>query len=112
MSTLDTLLISAIVVLAGGYPFFWRQYSALREQGRKDQQESTRLIFGLMARVQSFKREAPPPTESEWEDEPNTQVTKAQFEEAKQVAGNELNGDVTKMVKDFLNGTTTARPKP
>ena len=110
MTPLDALLISTIVSLAGVVGFLWKQNNGLRDQQRKDQLDSSRLIFGLMAKVTAARRQTPPATISEWEDEPNTQVTKAQFTEAKKVANNELNGDVEMLVKNFLNGTPSTRP--
>jgi hypothetical protein len=112
MTPLDTLLIGAIVSLCGVVGLLFRLYAAEKDGRRKDVAEAAQLIFALMSRVKAFKREPPPKTASDWDDEPTTGIIKARFKEASALANDELNGEVERLVKDFLNGTPSSRPLP
>lgn len=109
MTALETILLGAIASLCGAIAFLFRSYTAEKDARRKDQADAAQLIFGLMSRVKAFKREPAPPTSSDWDDEPTTGITRARFAEAKGMAENELNGDVERLVRDFLQVTPGQR---
>lgn len=102
MSTLETLLVGVITSLAGVIVFLFRAYISEKDGRRGDQLEASKLLFGLMSRLATYRRQKPPVTTSEWEEEPNTAVTKLQYAEASEMARQELNGDIEALVKDFL----------
>lgn len=110
MTTLETLLIGVVGSLAGVVVFLFRAYITEKDAHSKTKDQSSKLLFALLAKVKSFKREAPPKTESEWVDEPNTEVTRQQYGEAVGLARGELNGETRKLVQDFLAGVPTERP--
>lgn len=101
MSALDTLFVSAIVTLAAAVGALWRQNTLLNRQWQADQREASRLIFALMQRIAVFRGESPPATVST----PET----PQFAEAKKLATRELNGEIEKLLKAYLD---TIPPQP
>ena len=94
MSAFDTLLVSAIVALATAIAVLWRQNASLTTQWRDDQTESSRFIFALLQRIAVFRGQDPPPT--------NSTAAAPQFDEAKKLAAKELNGELERLVKQYL----------
>lgn len=88
MMSQETLLISAIAAMASGMVGLWRHSVS-------QQKDSARLIFALLQRLALERGERPPSTKS----------TPAHVDhvEARQLAMKELNGEIEKLVKQYLN---------
>lgn len=89
-----TLLITAISVLAGAIAMLWRQLLVERNAADADRREASRLIFALLQQRASARGETAPPTVST--------PAEPQFGEAKKLASRALNGDIEKLLTDFL----------
>jgi hypothetical protein len=94
VSVLDTLLISAITALAGVVGVLWRALSAAQKSANGDRREASRVIFALLGARAAQRCEVPPVTSST-PDAP-------QFHEATALAVEALNGDLERMVREYL----------
>lgn len=94
MTTLETLLVSAIATLGAVVGVLWRALNIARERADKDRREASRLLFGLLGARAAQRCELPPVTRST-PDAP-------QFHEAKALAVEALNGDLERMVREYL----------
>lgn len=94
MSTLDSLLVSAIVALAGVIGILWRALAAANAQATKDRREASRVIFGLLG-ARAAQRCEPPPLTTSTPD-------RLEFREATALAVETLNGDLERMVREYL----------
>lgn len=106
--TLDPVIpafLTAIGALSTAVLALWRRVETLHAARRDDQAKASRLIFALLQRRHDERGEDSPPTLSEWDDEPTTQVTARQFVEAQAHAKAELNGDIEGLVKRYLAST-------
>jgi hypothetical protein len=104
-------LLSAVGALATAVIALWRRIEALHSARRADQAKASQLIFALLQQRRDDRGEAPPPTLSDWDDEPTTAVTEGRFLEATVHAKTELNGDVEQLVKKYLSSTPTPMVK-
>jgi len=107
-------LLSAVGALATAVIALWRRIESLHTAieelhtaRRNDQARASELIFALLQKRRDDRGEAPPPTMSDWDDEPTTAVTEGRFKEAAAHAKSELNGDVEQLVKKYLSSTPT-----
>jgi hypothetical protein len=94
MNPLESLFASAIAGLAAGIVALWRQNAKLNADWRADQLEASRLIFALLQRLALYRGTEPQPTVSTPE--------KPQFEEAKKLAAEEVNGEIESLLKNYL----------
>lgn len=100
-------LLSAVAALASAVVALWRKNDQLHERNRIDKTRASQLIFALLQRIRDTRGESAPPTLSQWEEEPTTQVTELQFKEAATHAQSELNGNWEELVKRYLSNTPT-----
>jgi hypothetical protein len=102
MTSLDTLLISAIVGTVAGIAALWRYAVQLNQQARDAEKESSRLIFALLQRLALARGERPPSTIST-----STNIDNV---EAKAMALKELNGEIEHLLKEFLDSEPPTKP--
>jgi len=107
------MLLSACGGLSTAVVALWRRNEALHQTVRDTQARASKMIFALVQARRDARGEPPPPTVTEWDEEPTTAVTQRAFDEAQVHAKVELNGDVEELVKRFLSNTPSepARPK-
>lgn len=103
MTSLEPLLVSAIVALVGGIVALWRHNSMIQNARYEDQRESSRLVFALLQRISIYRGETPPPTVSTPQN-PN-------YEEAKKLAARELNGQIEAMLRAYLETEPPPAPR-
>lgn len=107
---LDTALLAAAGAIVSGMSAaivaLWQKNNALHDQNRDDKNKAANLIFALLQARREDRGEPAPPTLSEWNEEPTTQVTERKFVEAQAHARAELNGETERLLKAYLTNST------
>jgi hypothetical protein len=104
MTSLDSLLISAIIGVVSGIVALWRHTVVLNRQWQEDQQENARLIFALLQRLAFERGDKPPPTVSTPQSPDHA--------EAKKLALKELNGELEALLRQYLSDIPPRFSKP
>lgn len=103
-------LLGAIGALASACGALYLRGEKLHDTLRHDRQRASELLFALLQQRREDRGERAPPTVTEWEAEPTTQVVDRAFVEASAHAQRELNGDLELLCKRYLAGTDTLPP--
>lgn len=96
----EQLLLSAIAALAAAVVALYGLRERDNRAWRRDQKEATRLIYALLGRVHELRGSCPSSERSEWDED--TKVSPRQFDEAKQAVRVEVNGDLERLVRRYL----------
>ena len=100
----DSILLGAITALAGVVATLWRQLLKERAQRDYEKRQEARLMFAMLGALARARGEAPPPTESTPE-KPNPL-------EARTLAVRALNGDVLRLLDEYLSDSIPPKEKP
>lgn len=102
MTSLETLLVSAIVALVGGIVALWRFNNRLQDERGSDQREAARLVFALLQRLSLERGGRPPRTHST--------ASAPDYHEARELARKELNGEIEVLLKQYLDSDLPPEP--
>lgn len=110
LDPITVALFSAIGALASVVAYLHRENRALHQARLSDKNQSAKLIFALLQKRRDERGEPPPPTATEWQDEPTTKVTERAFLEAEAHARSELNGELEELCRRYLSNTPSPIP--